>query len=66
MTKLQFRPGVNRETTAYANEGGWFDGNRVRFRDGLPETIGGWEKLSSIQFIGTCRAEPSFWEWAPT
>jgi hypothetical protein len=56
LTKLQFRPGVNRETTAYANEGGWFDGNRVRFRDGLPETIGGWKKISSLQFLGTCRA----------
>jgi hypothetical protein len=56
LTKLQFRPGVNRETTAYANEGGWFDGNRVRFRDGLPETIGGWAKISSLQFLGTCRS----------
>ena len=56
LQKLQFRPGVNRETTAYANEGGWFDGNRVRFRDGLPETIGGWAKMSVFQFLGTCRA----------
>jgi hypothetical protein len=56
LTKLQFRPGVNRETTAYTNEGGWFDGNRVRFREGSPETIGGWTKESSSTFIGSCRA----------
>jgi len=56
LTKLQFRPGVNRETTAYTNEGGWFDGNRVRFREGAPETIGGWAKESSSTFLGSCRA----------
>jgi len=40
-TKLQFRPGVNRETTSYTNEGGWFDMDKVRFRFGFPEKIGG-------------------------
>lgn len=55
-TKLQFRPGVNRETTSYANEGGWFDIDKVRFRFGFPEKIGGWLKLSSSTFLGTCRA----------
>jgi hypothetical protein len=56
LTKLQFRPGLNRETTDYTNEGGWFDGNRVRFRDGVPETVGGWVKYTSQTFLGTCRA----------
>lgn len=56
LTKLQFRPGINRETTAYTNEGGWFDGNRVRFREGAPETIGGWSKESTATFLGSCRA----------
>jgi hypothetical protein len=55
-TKLQFRPGVNRETTSYSNEGGWFDCDKVRFRFGFPEKIGGWEKTSATFFLGTCRA----------
>jgi hypothetical protein len=55
-TKLQFRPGVNRETTSYANEGGWFDVDKVRFRFGFPEKIGGWIKQSVKTFLGTCRA----------
>jgi len=46
LTKLQFRPGVNRETTSYTNEGGWFDCDKVRFKYGLPQKIGGWEKKS--------------------
>lgn len=56
LTKLQFRPGINREGTAYSNEGGWFDGNRIRFREGAPETIGGWTKASTTTFLGSCRA----------
>jgi hypothetical protein len=56
LTKLQFRPGVNRETTSYTNEGGWFDCDKVRFRFGTPEKIGGWEKQSVNSFLGTCRA----------
>ena len=56
LTKLQFRPGVNRETTSYTNEGGWFDGEKVRFRSGLPEKIGGWAKTSIYSFLGVCRA----------
>ena len=55
-TKLQFRPGVTRETTSYSNEGGWFDCDKVRFRFGFPEKIGGWEKTSATYFLGTCRA----------
>jgi len=56
LTKLQFRPGINRETTSYSNEGGWFDMDKVRFRFGFPEKIGGWEKTSATYFLGTCRA----------
>jgi hypothetical protein len=56
LTKLQFRAGINRDSTSYTNEGGWFDGDKVRFRNGLPEKIGGWTKYSDNQFVGTCRA----------
>jgi len=55
-TKLTLRPGINREGTAYDNEGGWFDGNLIRFRNGHVEKFGGWEKLSSNTFLGTTRA----------
>ena len=56
LSKLQFRPGVNREITAYSNEGGWFDIDNVRFQKGYPEKIGGWQKRSTNSFLGTCRA----------
>jgi len=56
LTKLQFRPGINKETTSYSNEGGWFDMDKVRFRFGFPEKIGGWEPTSPNYFLGTCRA----------
>tara|TARA_B110000977_G_scaffold53251_1_gene72352 strand:+ start:433 stop:2547 length:2115 start_codon:yes stop_codon:yes gene_type:complete len=56
LQKLQFRPGINRETTSYSNEGGWFDMDKVRFRFGYPEKIGGWIKQSTTTFLGTCRA----------
>ena len=56
LTKLQFRPGINKETTSYSNEGGWFDMDKVRFRFGFPEKIGGWEPTSPSYFLGTCRA----------
>jgi len=55
LTKLQFRPGVNRETTSYSNEGGWYDCDKVRFRFGTPEKIGGWQKISGRSFLGTSR-----------
>ena len=52
LQKLQFRPGTNRESTNYGNEGGWYQTNKVRFRSGMPEKIGGWQKdagsLSSV------------------
>lgn len=56
LTKLVFRPGINRETTAYANEGGWWDCDLVRFRAGKPETIGGWTRYTKQQAQGTGRA----------
>ena len=56
LQKLTFRPGINREGTAYDNEGGWFDCNLVRFRKGRPEKFGGWEKLTSNTYVGTARA----------
>ena len=60
LTKLQFRPGINRETTSYTNEGGWFDGDKIRFRFGVPEKIGGWERATENTFLGTCRALKPF------
>ena len=56
LQKLQFRPGVNRESTSLANEGGWFDCDKVRFRSGYPEKIGGWAALSYNTFQGVCRS----------
>ena len=56
LQKLTFRPGINREGTAYDNEGGWFDCNLVRFRKGRPEKFGGWEKLTTNTYLGTGRA----------
>jgi len=60
LQKLQFRPGLNREGTDYANEGGWYDGDKIRFRSGYPEKIGGWVQVISSQYLGTCR---SLWNW---
>ena len=60
LQKLQFRPGLNREGTDYANEGGWYDGDKIRFRSGFPEKIGGWTQVSNNQFLGTAR---SLWIW---
>ena len=60
LQKLQFRPGVNREGTSLSNEGGWYDCDKVRFRSGYPEKIGGWAALSYTTFLGFCR---SLWNW---
>jgi len=60
LQKLQFRPGLNREGTDYSNEGGWYDGDKIRFRSGFPEKIGGWTQVSNSQFSGVCR---SLWNW---
>ena len=56
LTKLQFKPGINRESTSYSNEGGWFDCEKVRFRAGFPEKIGGWSKYSNNTFAGKARS----------
>ena len=60
LQKIQLRPGLNREGTDYANEGGWYDGDKIRFRSGFPEKIGGWTQVSSNTFNGICR---SLWVW---
>lgn len=56
LKKLQFQPGINREMTNLANEGGWYGCDKVRFRAGLPEKIGGWVKASSETTIGIIRS----------
>jgi len=56
ITKLQFRPGINKETTSYSNKGGWNDCDLVRFRFGYPEKLGGWEKYSGSTFLGSSRS----------
>jgi len=48
LQKLQFRPGVNREGTTLSNEGGWYDCDKVRFRSGYPEKIGGWQRDGGV------------------
>ena len=55
LTKLQFRPGIIRETTEYSNSGGWYDGDKVRFRQGFPEKIGGWLRVVQQKLAGVCR-----------
>lgn len=47
LSKLEFQPGINREITTYANEGGYFDGDKVRFRWGMPQKIGGWQNITT-------------------
>ena len=59
-SKIIFKPGVNRENTRYTNEGGWYESDKVRFRQGSPEKIGGWTQYSSATFLGVCR---SLWNW---
>lgn len=60
LQKLLLKPGVNRENTRYTNEGGWYQSDKVRFRQGTPEKIGGWARISISSFLGTCR---SLWNW---
>ena len=72
LKKILFRPGVNRENTRYASEalgsvnsgtnvaGGWYESEKVRFRSGTPEKIGGWVRISNMFFLGVCR---SLWNW---
>ena len=56
LVKLKFRPGINRDVTSYSNESGWVNGDKIRFRMGFPEKIGGWEKLTEQTYQGTARA----------
>jgi hypothetical protein len=60
LKKLLFKPGVNRENTRYYNEGGYWESEKVRFRQGTPEKIGGWQRISTSIFLGVCR---SLWNW---
>jgi hypothetical protein len=60
LAKLQFRPGVNKENTSYSNEGGWSDSDKIRFRFGFPEKIGGWTRQSDYSFLAPCRALHSY------
>jgi hypothetical protein len=60
LSKILFKPGINRENTRYTTEGGWYDGDKVRFRQGNPEKIGGWQRISADTFLGICR---SLWNW---
>jgi hypothetical protein len=60
LQKILFKPGVNRENTRYTTEGGWYECDKIRFRQGNPEAIGGWTRISPNFFLGVCR---SLWNW---
>ena len=60
LQKILFKPGVNRENTRYTTEGGWYDSEKIRFRQGTPEKIGGWTQYAAGVFTGVCR---SLWNW---
>jgi hypothetical protein len=60
LTKLVLKPGVNRENTRYTSESGWYVCDKIRFRQGTPESIGGWVRISSATYQGVCRA---LWNW---
>lgn len=60
LQKILFKPGVNRENTRYTTEGGWYECDKIRFRQGNPEKIGGWNRFSPNTFLGVCR---SLWNW---
>jgi hypothetical protein len=67
LQKLQYRPGVNREATTYANEGGWYESEKVRFRSGFPEKIGGWINLATLSAAGAASTfkgvARDMWNW---
>lgn len=60
LKKLIFKPGVNRENTRYTTEGGWYSCDKIRFRSGQPEKLGGWQRINDYTFQGVCR---SLWPW---
>lgn len=61
LQKILFKPGVNKENTRYTTEGGWYECDKIRFRQGNPEVIGGWEPFSAATYQGVCR---SLWNWS--
>ena len=60
LQKVILKPGVNRENTRYTNEGGWYESEKIRFRQGTPEKLGGWQRISPNTYTGVCR---SLWNW---
>ena len=62
LKKLIFKPGVNRDQTNYAGEGGWWECNKIRFLSGFPQKLGGWAKASVTSYLGACR---SLFNWIP-
>ena len=56
VTRVKFKPGINRESTSFANEQGWFDSDLIRFRKGRTEKLGGWSKISATAVAGTPRS----------
>jgi hypothetical protein len=60
LKKLTLKAGVNKENTRYTNENGWYISDKMRFRQGTPEKIGGWVRISATTFLGVCR---SLWNW---
>lgn len=63
LSKLVFKPGINRDQTNYASEGGWYECDKVRFRSGFPEKIGGWLQYNTTDMLGICR---SLFNWIAT
>jgi len=55
MKALKFKPGIVSDVTSYSAEGGFVDGDKVRFRFGFPEKFGGWEKYSQNTYLGSAR-----------
>jgi hypothetical protein len=53
---IEFKPGIDKESTDYAAKGGWVDGNLIRFRKGRVEKVGGWDKLGTSYYLGIARA----------
>ena len=66
LRKYIFKPGIRREGTEYSEEGGWYNSDKIRFRSGLPEKIGGWVKDTLNTFLGTCRSLHSWKDAAQT
>ena len=63
LQKLQFRPGLNKDQTNYSNEGGWYECDKVRFRSGYPQKIGGWLRYGLFTVVGVCR---QMFNWVTT